>query len=144
MSSSENKENLFGINFDIDTPMNIEVKHQKSRPVMTPGDMYPMLFKGMTRKGFSSCNLSHLQEFLAADRGINKTENKDTLVTNAYNAYKMNLEISGTDYTEEKSEVELNLQSKLVLENGLESLPDPSKLTDGWFAAQCETKSRYQ
>ena len=141
MSSSENKENLFGINFDIDTPMNIEVKHQKSRPVMTPGDMYPMLFKGMTRKGFSSCNLSHLQEFLAADRGINKTGNKDTLVTNAYNAYKMNL---ATDYIEEKSEVELNLQSKLVLENGLESLPDPSKLTDGWFAAQCETKSRYQ
>ena len=30
----------------------------------------------------------------------------------------MNLEISATDYTEEKNEVELNLQSKLVLENG--------------------------
>ena len=143
MSSSENKESLFGIDFDIDTHMNIEVKHQKSRPVMKPGDMYPMLFKGMTRKDFSSCNLSHNQEFLA-DRGINKTENKDTLVTNAYNAYKMNLEISGTDYTEEKNELELNLQSKLVLENGLVSLPDPSKLIDGWFAAQCETKSRYQ
>ena len=115
MSSSENKESLFGIDFDIDTPMNIEVKHQKSRPVMKPGDMYPMFFKGMTRKDFSSCNLNHLQEFLAADRGINKNANKDTLVTNAYNAYKMNLEISGTDYTEEKNEFELNLQSKLVL-----------------------------
>ena len=76
----------------------------------------------------------HLQEFLA-DRGINKTGNKDILVTNAYNAYKMNLEISATDYIEEKNEVELNLQSKLVLENGLVKLPDPSNLIDGWFTA---------
>ena len=43
--------------------------------------------------------LSHLQEYLA-DRGINKTWNKDTLVTNTYNAYKMNFEISATDYIE--------------------------------------------
>ena len=142
-SSSDNKESLFGINFDIDTPMNIEVKHQKSRTVMKPGDKYPMLFKGMTRKDFSSWNLSHLQEFLA-DRGINKTGSKGTLVTNAYNTYKMNLEISATDYIEEKNEVEVHLQSKLVLENGLVSLPDPSKLIDGWFSAQCETQSRYQ
>ena len=111
MSSSDNKESLFGIDFDIDTPMNIEVKHQKSRTVMKPGDKYPMLFKGMTRKDFSSWNLSHLQEFLA-DRGINKTGNKDTLVTNAYNALKMNLEISATDYNEEKNEVELKRTSK--------------------------------
>ena len=41
-----------------------------------------------------------------------------------------------SDYIEEKNEVELNLQAKLVLENGLVSLPDPSKLTDGWFAVQ--------
>ena len=46
--------------------------------------------------------LSHLQEFLA-DCGINKTWNKDTLVTNVYNAYKMNFEISATDYIEEKN-----------------------------------------
>ena len=143
MSSSDNKESLFGIDFDIDTPMNIEVKHQKSRTVMKPRDKYPMLFKGMAKKDFLSWNLSHLQEFLA-DRGINKTGNKDNLVTNAYNAYKMNLEISAADYTEEKNEVELNLQSKLVLENGLVSLTDPSKLIDRWFAAQCETQSRYQ
>ena len=43
----------------------------------------------------------------------------------------MNIEISAKDYIEEKNEVELNLQSKLVLENGLVSLPDPSKLIDG-------------
>ena len=79
-----------------------------------------MLCKGMTRKDFTSWNLSHLQEFLAG-RGINKTGNKDTLVTNAYNAYKMNLDISATDCIEEKNEVELNLQSKLVLENELVS-----------------------
>ena len=82
MSSSDNKESLFGIDFDIHTPMNIEVKQQKSRTAMKPGDKYAMLFKEMTWKDFSSWNLSHLQEFLA-DRGINKTGNKDALVTNA-------------------------------------------------------------
>ena len=97
---------------------------------MKPGDKCPMLFKGMTRKGFSSWNLSHVQEFLA-DRDIYKTGNKDNLVANSYNAYKMNIEISAKDYIEEKNEVELNLQSKLVLGNGLVSLPDPSKLIDG-------------
>ena len=52
MSSSGNKESLFGIDFDIDTPMNSKVKHQKSRTVMKPGDKDPMLFKGMPRKDF--------------------------------------------------------------------------------------------
>ena len=80
----------------------------------------------MARKDFSSWNLHQLQEFLP-DRGINKTGNKDTLVTNAYNAYKMNLEISDIDYIEEKYELKLNFQSKLVLENGLVSLPDALK-----------------
>ena len=113
MSSGDNKENLFDVYVDIDTPINIEVKHQISSTVIKPGDKYPMLFKGMTRKDFSSCNLSHLQKFLAG-RGINKTGNKDTLVASACNAYKMKLEI-----IKEKNEVELNLQTKLVLENGL-------------------------
>ena len=48
MPSSDNKESLFGIDFDIYTPMNIEVKQQKSRTAMKPGDKYPMLFKEMT------------------------------------------------------------------------------------------------
>ena len=52
MSSSDNKESLFGIDFDIDAPINIEVKHQKSRIIIKPGDKYPMLCKGMTRKTF--------------------------------------------------------------------------------------------
>ena len=43
--------------------------------------------------------------------------------------------MSAIDYITEKNEVKLNLQSKLVLENVLVSLPDPSKLIDGWFAA---------
>ena len=63
-------------------------------------------------------NLSHLQEFLA-DRGIYKTGNKDTLVTNTCNASKINLEISAADCIEEKNEVEVHLQSKLVLKNRL-------------------------
>ena len=73
---------------------------------------------------------------------------------------KWTFEISATDYIEEKNKVQLNLQSKLVLENGLVSLPDPSELMYRWFAApynfpnmwhcavnekaQCETQSRYQ
>ena len=66
--------------------------------------------KGQYTKNIESgsWNLSDLQEFLA-DRGINKTGNKDTFVTNAYNAYKMNIEISATDYIEEKNEVEPDL-----------------------------------
>ena len=35
----------------------------------------------------------------------------------------------------EKSEVKMNLQSKLVLENEPVNVPDRSKLIDGWFAA---------
>ena len=50
MASSDNKEGLFCIDFDIDTPINIGVKHQKSRTVIKPGDKYPTLCKGMTRK----------------------------------------------------------------------------------------------
>ena len=53
MSSSDNKESLFGIDFDMDTPINIEVKHRKSRTIIKPGDKYPMLCNGMTRKDFS-------------------------------------------------------------------------------------------
>ena len=79
MSSSDNKESLFGINFDIDTPINIEVKYQNSRTAIKPGHQYPMLCKGMARKYFSSWNLTHLQEFLAAC-GINKTGNKYNVV----------------------------------------------------------------
>ena len=45
VSSSGNKESLFGIDFDIDTPMNIDVKDQKSRTVMKPGDKYPVLLR---------------------------------------------------------------------------------------------------
>ena len=36
----------------------------------------------------------------------------------------MNLQISATDYNEEKNGVQLNLQSKSDLKNGLLSLPD--------------------
>ena len=39
MSSSDNKKILFGIDFDIDTTINIEVKHQKSRTFIKPGDV---------------------------------------------------------------------------------------------------------
>ena len=60
VTSSDNKESLFGIDFDINTTINIEVKLQKSRAVIKPGDKCPVLFKGMTTKDFSSWNLRHL------------------------------------------------------------------------------------
>ena len=41
-----------------------------------------MLFKGITRKDFSSWNLCQRQDFLAV-HGINKAGNKDNLVINA-------------------------------------------------------------
>ena len=107
MSSSDNKEILFGIDFDIDTTINIEVKHKKSRTFIKPGDNYPVLFKGITRENFSSWNLSYLQEFVAA-HGTNKTGNNYTLVKNSYNTYKINFEIRVTEYMEEKNEVEMN------------------------------------
>ena len=43
MSSSDNRESLFGIDFHIDAPMKIEVKHQKSRTVMNSGEKYPVI-----------------------------------------------------------------------------------------------------
>ena len=64
MSSSGNKESLFGIDFDINAPMNNEVKHQKSRTVMKPGDKYPMVFKAMTRKDFQVEILATFRNFL--------------------------------------------------------------------------------
>ena len=85
MPSSDTKESLFCIDFGIDAPINIKVKHKKSRTVIKPGNECPLLFKEMTRKDYSNWNLSYLQEFLA-DRGITKTGNKDVLVTNAHNA----------------------------------------------------------
>ena len=125
MPWSGNKENLFGIDFDIDISINIEAKHKKSTTLIKAGDKHHVLFKGMTRKDFSSWNLSDLQEYLA-DCGINESGNKDTFVKNPCYAYIMNLQISVTDYKKEKNEVKMNLQLKLVLENGLVSLPDLS------------------
>ena len=54
MPSSDNKEGLFGVDFDIDTPINIAVKHQKSRTFIKPGDKYPTLCKGRLEKKLES------------------------------------------------------------------------------------------
>ena len=69
---------------------------------MKPGDKYPMLFKEMTRKVGILPTFRNSQQIVA----YIKLEIK----INAYNAYKMNLQISATDYIKEKNEVELNLQ----------------------------------
>ena len=130
---SVSKENLLGVDFNINTPISIHCIKQ-SRNFVKPGEKYPTLFHGMEKKDFSTWKVSHLQEFLG-DRDINRTGNKDTLVNNAYSAYKLDLGITATDIIEEKNEIELNHKAKLLLENGLVKLPDPSKLVDGWFEA---------
>ena len=47
----------------------------------------------------------------------------------------MKLEVTVTNYIEEKDEITRNNKAKLVLENRLVSLPDPLNLIDGWFTA---------
>ena len=136
MSSLEsNCKNLFGIDFDIKKPINITLEStSKICTSAKTGRKYPALFDNMEKKDFLKWNISQLQDFLA-DRGINKTGNKDILVTNVYSAYKMNLKVTATDFLEENNEIRVNHEEKLVVENGLIKLPDPSKLVDGWFEA---------
>ena len=61
---------------------------------MKPGDKYPMLFKEMTRKVGILPTFRNSQQIVA----YIKLEIK----INAYNAYKMNLQISATDYIKER------------------------------------------
>ena len=84
----------------------------------------------MTEVDLQKSTNSHLQVYLA-NRSINKTGNKDVLVKNAYGAYCLNLPVIATEHLEEKEEIEKNYKEKLILENGLVTLPDPVTLQDG-------------
>ena len=57
------------------------------------------------------------------------------LVKSAYGAYCLNLPVTATDYLEEQEEIMKNYKEKLILENGLVTLPDPLTLQDGWYSA---------
>ena len=66
-----------------------------------------------------------------ASTGINKSGNKEVLINNAYNTYKLGLEDTVTDFFEEQNHVKRKHLEKLIIDNV--TLPDPYKIVDGWF-----------
>ncbi|XP_057297429.1 uncharacterized protein LOC130629386 [Hydractinia symbiolongicarpus] len=103
----------------------------------TPRDptlRYPDIKEGMCKADFETWTMSHLQEFLG-DRNINRTGNKCRLVENAFAAYKLNLAVSATNIQEEKEQIKRDVSAKLLLENGLMRLPDPTTLKNDWVEA---------
>ena len=98
--------------------------------MLKPGRKYPELLPDMRKEHFSKWKVSYLQEYLAS-RGINKSGNKEVLINNAYNTYKLGLEETVTDFVEEQNDVKRNHLEKLIIGNV--TLPDPYKLVDGWF-----------
>ena len=70
-----------------------------------------------------------------SNRSINKTGNKAKLVNNAYQAYILNFPVSFTDPQEEKQQIEKDEKNKLVLDNGMLTLPSPTTLFDDWIEA---------
>ena len=56
------------------------------------------------------------------------------LVKNTHGSYYLNLPVTATDYLEEQEEIKKNYKEKLILENGLFTLPDPVTLQDGWYS----------
>jgi len=88
----------------------------------------------MIEDDFKLWTMHQLQEYLA-DRSINKTRNKAKLVNNAYQAYILNLPVSFTDLQEEKQQIEKDEKNKLVLDNGMLTLPSPTTLFDDWIEA---------
>ena len=92
--------------------------------MLKPGRKYPKLLPDMRKKHFSKWKVSYLQEYLTS-RGINKSGNKEVLINNAYNTYKLELEEN------EQNDVKRNHLEKLIVGNV--TPPDPYKLVDGWF-----------
>ena len=95
---------------------------------------YPTIRENMTEKDFNLWTVHQLQSFLG-DRGINRSGNKAKLVTNAFGTYSMKLPIIQTDAAEESAQVKQDRNLKLVLENGLVTLPDPNRIADNWVFA---------
>ena len=97
-----------------------------------PLQPYPDVTAGMTINDFKSWTITQLHEFLS-DRCINKTGNKASLVQNAYGAYCMNLPVAATDPQEEKLQIEEDAKNKLILDDGMVTLKNPSTLIDNCY-----------
>ena len=82
--SNENvEETLFPVDFDVDSSLEIKVTLTNMHQHVVPGEKYPRVWENMTEADFQNWKNSYLQECLV-DRSLNKTENKDVLVKNAY------------------------------------------------------------
>ena len=82
--------------------------------MLKPGRKYLELLPDMRKEHFSKRKVSYLQEYLAS-RGINKSGNKEVLINNAYNTYKLGLEETVTDFVEEQNDVKRNHLEKLIM-----------------------------
>lgn len=95
---------------------------------------YPNLKENMTKQDFNLWTVHQLQSFLG-DRGINRSGNKAKLVINAFGTYNMKIPVIQTDVAEESAQVKQDRNLKLILENGLVTLPDPNRIADNWVFA---------
>ena len=95
--------------------------------MLKPGRKYPNMLPDMRKEHFSNWKVSYLQEYLTS-RGINKSGNKEVLINNANNTYKLGLEEAVTDFVEEQKDVKRNHLEKLIIGNV--TLPDPYELVD--------------
>ena len=78
----------------------------------------------MSIEDFKKWTIPQLSNYLA-DRCINKSGNKEKLVTNVFGAYLQKIPVSFTDPQQEKEEIAQDISAKLVLENGMVHLPNP-------------------
>ena len=96
--------------------------------------LHPETKDGMSKADFETWTVPELSQYLA-DRCINKSGNKAKLVENVYGAYKQKLPITFTDPQQEKEQIKIDTKKKLVLENGMITLPNPSILKYNWYEA---------
>lgn len=57
------------------------------------------------------------------------------MVKNVYGVYVQNLPLTNTDFQQESAQIEEDIKQKLILENGMLTLPNPLKLRDDWIIA---------
>lgn len=95
---------------------------------------YPETTEGMSIDDFERWTVAQLQEYLS-DRCINKSGNKPKLVKNVYGCYLLQLPITVSDPQKEKEQIEADSKNKLILEDGMVTLPNPCQLQNDWCDA---------
>ena len=110
--SLENDYKSSDIDFEVEIPIIVQ-KSDSQTCMLKPGRKYPEL-PDMRKEHFSKWKVYYLQEYLAS-RGINKSGNKEVLINNAYNTYKLGLEETVTDFVEEQNDVKRNHLEKLIM-----------------------------